>query len=87
MDCDALAEKARRSFEQMFWLSEQGYYADVLVAAKGQPAAAAEADDALRSNCLFAVSLGVAKGERARRCITAASRISPASTAHSMPLE
>jgi glycogen debranching enzyme len=31
-------------------------------------------DDALRSNCLFAVSLGLVRGERARRCVEAARR-------------
>ena len=31
-------------------------------------------DDALRSNCLFTVSLGLAPGERAQRCVVAALR-------------
>jgi glycogen debranching enzyme len=35
-------------------------------------ARAARRDDALRSNCLFAVSLGLVAGERAQRCVAAA---------------
>ena len=31
-------------------------------------------DDALRSNCLFAVSLGLVTGERAKRCVEAAQK-------------
>ncbi len=30
--------------------------------------------DALRSNCLFAVSLGLITGERAKRCVAAAQK-------------
>ena len=32
------------------------------------------ADDALRSNCLFAISLGLVTGERAQRCVVAAQK-------------
>jgi glycogen debranching enzyme len=70
----ALAGQALASFEKYFWLEEKGYYADVLVAGGGQPAAEATPDDALRSNYLFAISLGLVKGERARRCVQAALR-------------
>ena len=34
----------------------------------------ATASDALRSNCLFAVSLGLVTGERAKRCVDAAQK-------------
>ena len=34
----------------------------------------ATAGDALRSNCLFAVSLGLVTGERAKRCVAAAEK-------------
>ena len=34
----------------------------------------AKASDALRSNCLFAVSLGLVTGERAKRCVEAAQK-------------
>ena len=35
---------------------------------------AATASDALRSNCLFAVSLGLVTGDRAKRCVAAAQK-------------
>src|SRR5258708_38114891 len=53
-----LANQARASFESLCWLEARGYYAASLVAGRGHAAATARADDALRSNCLFAVSLG-----------------------------
>ena len=49
-------------------------YADLLIAKTGQSAAAGTADDALRSNYLFAVSLGLVTGERAKRCVEAAQK-------------
>ena len=48
--------------------------ADLLIAGRGKPAAAAIVDTALRSNCLLAVSLGLVTGERAQRCVDAALR-------------
>jgi starch synthase (maltosyl-transferring) len=70
----ALAERATASFKKLFWLEERGYYADLLIAKNGQSAANAKADDALRSNYLFAVSLGLVTGERAKRCVEAAQK-------------
>jgi predicted glycogen debranching enzyme len=67
-----LADQALASFEKFFWLEQKGFYADVLLAKKNQSAAGAAASDALRSNCLFAVSLGVSGGVRAKRCVEAA---------------
>lgn len=69
-----LAEKAYASIEKLFWNEALGYYADVLLAGPGRAAAEATADDALRSNCLFVVSLGLAQVERARRCVEAVRR-------------
>ena len=66
-----LATRGATSFEKLFWLEERGYYADLLIAQTGQSAAGAKADDALRSNYLFAVSLGLVTGERAKRCVEA----------------
>lgn len=71
---DQLSIKAIDSFEKLFWLEEQGFYADVLLAKPGEPAARAAASDALRSNCLFAISLGLVASERAKRCVDAAAR-------------
>jgi predicted glycogen debranching enzyme len=71
---ERLAQQAAVSFESLFWREHLGYYADVLLATPGQPAEKATVDDALRSNCLFAPSLGLAKRERAQRCVRAAQR-------------
>jgi starch synthase (maltosyl-transferring) len=70
----SLADKARSSVETLFWQEEKGYYADVLSIAGQRPAREAAVDDALRSNCLFLVSLGIISGERARRCVLSARR-------------
>jgi glycogen debranching enzyme len=70
----ALAAQATASLEQFFWLEAQGTYSDVLLAPAGRPAAQTQADDALRSNALMAVALGIVPGLRARRCVEAAQR-------------
>jgi predicted glycogen debranching enzyme len=70
----ALADRALEALMKYFWLEEKGYFADLLIARPGQPAAAATVDTALRSNGLFAVSLGLLSGERAKRCVEAALR-------------
>ena len=67
-----LADHATASFEKLFWLEEKGWFADVLLAKPRVIARDATPDDALRSNCLFAVSLGLVTGERAKRCVEAA---------------
>jgi predicted glycogen debranching enzyme len=67
-----LASHATASFEKLFWLEDQGWFADVLMAAPRVIARDATASDALRSNCLFAVSLGLVTGARATRCVAAA---------------
>jgi hypothetical protein len=70
----ALADRAEASLQKYFWLEERGYFADLLVAESGKPASLAAVDTALRSNCLIAISLGLAAGERAQRCVEAARR-------------
>jgi predicted glycogen debranching enzyme len=70
----ALAARALASFEKLFWLEDRGWFADVLLAQSGLPARAAVVSDALRSNGLFAVSLGLITGDRARRCVAAAQK-------------
>jgi glycogen debranching enzyme len=67
-----LAERATASFEKLFWLENKGWFADVLLAKPRVIARDATPDDALRSNCLFAASLGLVTGERAKRCVEAA---------------
>ncbi len=69
-----LADRATASFEKYFWCEDQGWFADVLLAKPGVSARAAVGDAALRSNCLFAISLGLVKDERAKRCVAAAEK-------------
>jgi len=69
-----LADRALKSLEALFWREGPGWYADLLGGPAGRPAAKAVADDALRSNCLFPISLGLATGPRAQRCVSAAAR-------------
>jgi len=69
-----LAGRAERSMNELFWLDREQRLADLLRARPGQAAANATVDDALRSNSLFAVSLGVLGGDRARRTVDAALR-------------
>ncbi len=69
-----LAEHAAASFEKLFWLEEKGWFADVLLGSSRVIARDATASDALRSNCLFAVSLDLVTGERAKRCVEAAQK-------------
>lgn len=73
-DWSKLADRATRSFNDLFWLEERGYFADLLVAPAQVGARAAVTDTALRCNGLFAVSLGLADGPRAQRCVAAAMR-------------
>jgi glycogen debranching enzyme/glycosidase len=69
-----LADHATASFEKLFWLEECGCFADVLLGGSRVIARDATASDALRSNCLFTVSLGLISGERAKRCVEAAQK-------------
>jgi glycogen debranching enzyme len=71
LDWGDLERRAMTSIDQLFWRPDGGFFADVLHAQAGQPAAAAICDDALRSNCLFLVSLGLVTGDKARRCVEA----------------
>ena len=68
-----LVARAERSLDR-YWIEESGYFGDSLIASKGQPAATATLDNALRSNCLVPISLGLVNGVRARRCVEAAAR-------------
>jgi len=69
-----LADHATASFEKLFWFEKQGWFADVLIAGPRVIARDATVSDALRSNCLFAVSLGLVTGDRAKRCVEAAQK-------------
>jgi starch synthase (maltosyl-transferring) len=69
-----LADRATASLEKLFWLDDKGWFADVLLGGSRVIARDATPNDALRSNCLFAVSLGLVTGERAKRCVAAAQK-------------
>lgn len=69
-----LAAVAQASLHRYFWLEELGYVADLLIAGTGKPASEGVVDDALRSNGLIAISLGLFKGVQARRSVLAAAR-------------
>ena len=69
-----LAARAETSLNEHLWLEDQGWFADVLLARPGVSARDAVRDEALRSNCLFPISLGLVSGERARRTVDAALR-------------
>jgi len=69
-----LAARALASVETMFWMEDKGWYADALLGGQNVGARNAAVSDALRSNCLFLVSLGLVCGERAKRCVEAALR-------------
>lgn len=69
-----LAVRAQASLEQRFWIEELGWYADVLLAPPGRTAAEAVPQNALRSNALLPICLGLVSGERARRTVAAAQR-------------
>jgi predicted glycogen debranching enzyme len=70
----ALAERADRSLIELFWMEERGWFADALLAGAGIPARQAQRSDALRSNMLMVVSLGIRSGNWARRCVENAAR-------------
>ena len=70
----ALANRAEASLQKYFWLEDRGYFADLLIAERDEPPSAARVDDALRSNCLLVVGLGLVAGAQARRCVEAALR-------------
>jgi predicted glycogen debranching enzyme len=69
-----LADLAERSLQELFWLDNEQRLADLLIARPGQSANEATIDNALRSNALFAVSLGLLKGNRARQTVEVALR-------------
>jgi len=69
-----LAARALASVEKLFWMEDKGWYADALLGGSRVIARDAVVSDALRSNCLFLVSLGLVSGERAKRCVEAALR-------------
>ena len=70
----AIADLAQKQLDERYWIEDRGYYADLLIASAGQSAKAAIRDNALRSNQVLAVALGLITGDRARRTIVATAR-------------
>jgi predicted glycogen debranching enzyme len=71
---EALAARAEESLRKLFWMEEQGYVSDLLIAPSGLAAAGAVRDQALRPNFLFAIAFGLFPGPQARRAVGAAFR-------------
>jgi predicted glycogen debranching enzyme len=69
-----LADHATASFEKLFWLADKGWLADVLLAPNRVIARDATPSDALRSNGLLPISLGLVNGDHAKRCVAAAQK-------------
>ena len=73
-----LARRTEKSFHALFWLEDCGWYADFLLAAADHPARMSPPSNALRSNCLLVVALGIDQhpqfAERARRMVDAAAQ-------------
>ena len=71
---DVLAARVERSLLKRFWIEESGFFSDLLIAPEGRSSKLATVDRALRSNQLFAVSLGIVSGVKAQRCVDGALR-------------
>lgn len=69
---DQIATRAEASFHNLYWIEAKGWFADQLIARSGETAAQGVPDQALRSNFLLAISLGLVSGERACRAVEAA---------------
>jgi len=67
-----LATRARHSLIELYWDKDKGYLADCLLANRHTRAKDAIKDMTLRSNGLFAVSLDVIQGEKARSIVLCA---------------
>ncbi len=70
---DEIRLQAEASFKKLFFLKE-GWLADLLIAGEGKNALDATPSNALRSNGLLAVALGVVEPKPARRMVAAAQR-------------
>jgi glycogen debranching enzyme len=70
---DELRLRAEASFKKFFFMKE-GWLADQLIAGEGKSAPDATPDNALRSNGLLAVALGVVEPEQGRQMVAAAQR-------------
>jgi predicted glycogen debranching enzyme len=67
-----LADRVQCGIRNYFWLAVAGFLSDCLHADPGQPARASIADDALRPNQLFAITLGAVEDRAEMRSILSA---------------
>ena len=65
----AMADQVRESVENLFFQQDLGWYSDCLHGKSGEAAASATADDALRPNQLFLITLGVVRDEERCRAL------------------
>ncbi len=68
-ECAGRAEQIALSIKKYYYLKNKKQFSDCLHAPSGTPAAQAEADDALRPNALFAVTLGAVTDPELVQCI------------------
>ena len=93
----ALAEKVRASVASLYWRESGGFLSDCLHAPAGVPASNATADDHLRPNQLFAITLGLLRDpDKCRRILTACQcllvpgalrTLAPRRVEHPLPVE
>lgn len=70
----AVADRAQASLSRRYWLEDEGWLADNLIAPAGVPADHAVRDHSLRSNGLIAVCCGLLDKNKARRLVLATQR-------------
>ena len=68
----SMANKVQYSVDHLFYRADLGWYSDCLHAAPGEPAISATADDALRPNQLFLVTLKVIQNKEHCRSLVEA---------------
>jgi predicted glycogen debranching enzyme len=66
-----LAEIAMENLTERFWMDKEGYFRDLLIGGRGLAVEQAIPDNALRSNCLMVIALGLFQGNSAKRCVGA----------------
>ncbi len=69
---ESMARRAEESLRKYYWLEEEGFVSDLLIAAPGVSAVNAVRDHALRCNFLFAIAFGYFTGAKAQRAVAAA---------------
>jgi len=91
------ADKTSETFRKYFWLEGKGFLSDCLHSSRGIPASKAAPDDHLRSNQLFAITMGLINDTPTRSSILNAAysllipgairTLSPAPVNYPLPIE